>query len=654
MKDLLSSKASNIGVGSLLVALCFSALLPGFTKVRSDDGPAQFILAASTDIGEADGPSRGFAGVKLSGALESARAELPEQTVSAILQVRDVTSKSLRGLLKSNGIRVNSKLGRVNALEVELPVSAIQPLIENDEVSYISGNDEVTALGHLSLTTGADAVRSQVNSAGKSYALEGTGVGIAVLDSGIDVTHKAFKDDKGVVRVVASVDFTGEARTDDPFGHGTHVAALAAANGAPTHEKYVGIAANANLINLRVLNSRGVGSVSSVLNAINWVMNNRTVYNIRVVNLSIGTPAVASYQNDPICRAVRGLVDAGIVVAAAAGNDGKDDAGQMIYGRIHSPGIEPSAITVGCSNTMGTDSRADDAIATYSSRGPTRAYWTDSSGVNHYDNLVKPDLVAPGNREMQAEALSNYLVTSYPNLESAAYPTNNMKLMYLSGTSMSTPQVAGAAALLLQANPSLTPNLVKAILMYTAQPLIGYNTFEQGTGELDIEGAVRLAKLVRTNLTSTTPLGSPLLTVNSAPIPQTTIAGVTFNWAQGIIGNYSFATGVDLITKYQVIFGTGHLLSNGFLLSNGHLLSNTLLMTGGVSVANTIVTSNGYALGSGTLLMSVDSLLGDGTLLPEGHLLSNGVVLGDGHLLSNNTLQSLSVLVNGDETPFMR
>jgi subtilisin family serine protease len=370
--------------------------------------------------------------------------------------------------------------------------------------------------------------------------------------------------------------------------------------------------------------------------------------------MSLGTPAATSYMNDPICIAVRQLVDAGIVVVAAAGNDGQDATGQAIYGRIHSPGIEPSAITVGCSNSMGTDSRADDKMATYSSRGPTRSYWTDNAGVKHYDNLVKPDLVAPGNRVISAEAEENYLVRTYPQLETNLYSDDHKRLMYMSGTSMASPQVAGAAVLMLQANPSLTPSLVKAILMYTAQPLTGYNLFEQGAGELNVEGAIRLAKAVRTTLNAQTPLGSPLLTVTTPPVPQTTIASTTFTWAQGIIGDYSYMTGVDLMTKYQFIFGQGHLLSNGIMLANGHLLSNTTQVTNGVMVADTILTSNGYALGSGSVFLDTTLLLGDGTLLPEGHLLSNGVILGDGHLLSNTTYQSLSTLVNGDNTPCMK
>ena len=140
------------------------------------------------------------------------------------------------------------------------------------------------------------------------------------------------------------------------------------------------------------------------------------------------------------------------MVVAAAGNDGKDQ-GAKVYGHIHSPGNEPSAITVGAVNGFGTDSRADDKVATYSSRGPTRSYWTDAYGVKHYDNLIKPDLVAIGNKLIFAESTNssaspatNKLLGLYPQLDASLYPTSNMKQMYLNGSSVASPVVAGGAA----------------------------------------------------------------------------------------------------------------------------------------------------------------------------------------------------------------
>ena len=172
----------------------------------------------------------------------------------------------------------------------------------------------------------------------------------------------------------------------------------------------------------------------------------------------------------------------------------------------------------------------------YSSRGPTRSFWTDTNGVKHYDNLIKPEIAAPGNKTVFAQAPNNYLVAQNPALNVSVSNSPTRKQMMLSGTSMASPVVAGAAALMFEANPTLTPNLVKSLLMYTAQQLPNQNTFEQGAGELNVDGAVRLAKLVRTTLTSSTALGASLLTT-TAPTAQTTITftggSYTFGWSQG-------------------------------------------------------------------------------------------------------------------------
>jgi subtilisin family serine protease len=250
-------------------------------------------------------------------------------------------------------------------------------------------------------------------------------------------------------------------------------------------------------------------------------------------------------------------------------NNGKDDAGNKLYGQIHSPGNEPSVITVGAANTYGTDARSDDGIATYSSRGPTRSSYTDAGGVRHYDNLLKPDLVAPGNKTIFAEAQDggnlNNLVKAFPTLDAGVSSSDNKRLMYLSGTSMATPIVAGIAALMLQVNPSLTPNMVKMALMYTAEPIAGFNMLEQGAGEVNAEGACRLVKGIKTTLSSAKP-GDAMLT-GAAPDPRTTIAGETDTWSQGIILKHWYATGTPLITKYQGYYAQGLVLGDGVVLA---------------------------------------------------------------------------------------
>ncbi len=461
--------------------------------------------------------------------------------------------------------------------------------------------------------------------------------------------------------------------TDDPYGHGTHVAGLAAGSrGKPGDNddakylsNYGGVAPNANVINLRVLDSKGIGSSSGLLKALDWLLVNRTKYNIKVVNMSLGAPAIESYKNDPLCRATRKLVDAGVVVVAAAGNNGKNSAGQKLYGQIHAPGNEPSVITVGASNTLGTDARNDDIIATFSSRGPTRSYWTDASGVKHYDNLIKPDIVAPGNKLISAQGKNNLLVTTNKNLDVPATDKDDRDMMYLSGTSMAAPVVSGAAALMLQANPKLTPNMVKMILMYTSQPVKGYNMLEQGTGQLNVEGAVRLAKLVRKDLTASTPQGAPLLTTSTPPTPETTIGGYKFTWSQGIVLKYSYASGVELITKYQdiydlgVVIGDGGVVGEGVVVGDGVVIGDHIVMSDGVVIGDQIMTSDGVVVGDGTVFCNTDILQGDGVVIGDYAVLGDGVVIGDtvvvgdGVVVGDSVVQAMSAMLGGDDGPGM-
>jgi hypothetical protein len=204
----------------------------------------------------------------------------------------------------------------------------------------------------------------------------------------------------------------------------------------------------------------------------------------------------------------------------------------------------------------------------------------------------------------------------------------------------------------------LTPNLVKALLMYTAQQLPGANTFEQGAGLVNIEGAARLARLVRTDLSSSTAVGSPLLTA-AAPAPQTTLAGWTFDWSQGVVLDHTFATGESLVTKYQKVYGLGVLLGDGTLVSDGVLLADRALMSDGVLLGDSILVSNGALMSDGSPFLSCGALLGDGVLLGDGALMSDGVLLGDGALMSDGVLlsdvyaQGARALVHGDNTASM-
>ncbi len=265
--------------------------------------------------------------------------------VKVIVQAKSSTSPGLLGgLLNTVGGLLVGVLSNLNIRIVDVEANNVEVLATDPDVSYISLDAPVGSSGHITNTTGTQQVRTQKSLLGLNSTLDGSGVTIAVLDSGIDTKHKSFAT---TGKIKFSKDFTGENRTDDPWGHGTHVAAIAAGDGAATAGAYEGIAPAANLVNLRVLNSQGIGRVSGVLAALDWLIANKNNYSVRVVNMSLGTPAINSYEDDPLCNAVRKLVNSGVVVVAAAGNNGKDANGQKIYGAIHSPGNEPSAITVG-------------------------------------------------------------------------------------------------------------------------------------------------------------------------------------------------------------------------------------------------------------------------------------------------------------------
>jgi serine protease AprX len=220
-----------------------------------------------------------------------------DKRVKVIVQQMEETSGGglLGGLLNTVGGLLEGVLSLLNIRIVDVQVNDVELLATDPNVSYISLDTAVRSSGHLTTTTGTQQVRVQKTLLGTNN-LDGSGVTIAVLDSGIDKGHKSFAT---AGKIKFSKDFTGENRVDDPWGHGTHVAAIAAGDGAPTGGAYEGIAPGANLVNLRVLNAKGSGRVSGVLSALEWVLANKNSYNIRVVNMSLGTLAINSYKDDP-------------------------------------------------------------------------------------------------------------------------------------------------------------------------------------------------------------------------------------------------------------------------------------------------------------------------------------------------------------------
>ena len=393
-------------------------------------------------------------------------------------------------VVKGYGGKPGRRLGILKALVAKMPNGRLEALIGDPRVKSVH-HDRPTRgfVGRTAVTVGARAVQDLMG-------YNGAGVGVAVVDSGITAWH----DDLTVAngqgqRVTHFVDFVnGYTQPYDDWGHGTHVAGIVAGNGFDTNGTRNAIAPGAHIVALKALDAQGNGTISTIIAAIDYAVANKDALNIRVINLSLGAAVTESYNSDPLTVAAKRAVDAGIVVVAAAGNKGKGANGLPLYGSIGSPGNAPWVITVGASSSNGTVRRQDDTIAQFSSRGPTR-----------FDYAAKPDLVAPGLGIVSlADPLSSFYATKTDYLLQGKVSPGYTPYIALSGTSMATPVVAGTVALMLQANPNLTPNLVKGILQFTSQEYPGYDALTQGAGFLNARGAVQLAEYFRNRIKGST------------------------------------------------------------------------------------------------------------------------------------------------------
>ena len=282
-----------------------------------------------------------------------------------------------------------------------------------------------------------------------SSGFTGTGVRIGVLDTGIDGTHPDFTGRIAEYRdfIDGDPDDGAPVRPRDPNGHGTHVAGIAAGSGAASDGRWRGIAPDAELIIGRVLDAHGSGRTSTVMAGIEWAIENGA----RIVNISLGGPPYPSDGTDALSTLCTAAVDAGVIICAAAGNLGP------AAHTIGSPGAAESVITVGASESEA--GRAWDRVAAFSSRGPTGT------------GLVKPDVVFPGVGIVAPRADGTTLGTAIGD-----------RYTSLRGTSQATPMASGAAALLLQSNPRLSPADIKSRIVRGASRLASDDSIAQGAG----------------------------------------------------------------------------------------------------------------------------------------------------------------------------
>ena len=444
---------------ALIVVTCLLAAAPASAAPSSDKLNPGVRVAL-----EAAGPGEAVPVFVLApGKLGAVRAKLPAGVACDELRLVDAVA----AWLSADQIEALAELPCVDAIIADDPVYGIGVANSAMDVTNLT-----IGLGEL---TTPDA-------GGPS----GAGVTVAILDSGVGVNT-----DLDESRIVGWMDLVkGKKHPYDDAGHGTFVAGLIAGDGSASlplkdggwaTTQFRGVAPAADVVAVKVLDRFGQGRASTVIAGIAWAIAHKDDLGIRVLNISIGGNPSGPTAEDPLAQAVEAAWDAGIVVVCAAGNEGEFGLGGVL-----SPGNDPAVITVGATDTYQTADVSDDAVCAYSSMGPTL-----------YDEIAKPDLVAPGNRLISLREQSSYIDRTFPenvipieDYAPTAPPNVKSDYVKLSGTSTAAPVVAGAAALLLAQDPTLTPDDVKLRLMRSADPLQSASSYQQGAGLLDVDGAL--------------------------------------------------------------------------------------------------------------------------------------------------------------------
>lgn len=364
---------------------------------------------------------------------------------------------------------------------IRIPAAVLEELAIDENVDWLSLDDDIQSTSVASRAAANTPATATVNA-----AYGGAGVGVAILDTGV-TSHTDLNDNfrqysfltgNTPVPTVSGGTITSYNNSirKDEFGHGTHVAGIISGSGAVSSDNYKGTATSAHFLSLQVLDKHGGGSMSNVMAALDWLLTYGSYFEIRVVNLSLGKAITESNETDPLVIAVENLWDAGMVVVVAAGNYG-------YHGNVTvtSPANSRKVITVGSLTDNGTGSDfSDDYVSSFSSRGPTFG-----------DYVLKPDLVAPGNRIVATIPTGSRLALDLSERLVACHGASCGNNIYLemSGTSMATPLVSAAVTLMLEKDPTLTPATIKARLMRSARKF-DTNFIAAGAGMLDVDAAM--------------------------------------------------------------------------------------------------------------------------------------------------------------------
>lgn len=411
----------------------------------------------------------------------------PNVAVNVIIQQK-MSDRALEQAISQLGGKVTKKLPIINALVAQLPARQIRQLAQDPRIHWISldapvvatGCDNCIATNNLSNVYNSAIRADQVWN--EAPYRQGQNVTVAVVDSGINKIHGDFGN-----RVTQSVNIAYPDYKFDGYGHGTYVAGIVGGDGFRSQGAHIGVAPKVNLLDVRVTSFAGAATESDVVAGLQWIYDHRVAHNIRVVNLSFNTASPQSYHTSPLNAACEVLWFNGIVVVAAAGNHGS--------GALYPPANDPFVITVGAVDDRGTMTISDDQIASFSAYGVTT------------DGIAKPDIVAPG-RNLVGPVNSKFGILSLLRPQNLL---SDKPYFRMSGTSAAAPVVSGAIALLLQAEPHLTPDQVKYRLLATAnKSWQGYEPAKAGAGYVDIYAAIHTKSTESAN--TSVPISQLLMT----------------------------------------------------------------------------------------------------------------------------------------------
>ncbi len=373
-------------------------------------------------------------------------AELfPGEKIPVIVQWDD---PALAEWVEEHGGTVVREFNLVGAFQAEMPAEAVRTLDFSDRADWISLDAPLMTSGRGGDEVDATRLETVYPFAANSVpawrdGITGDDVTVAVIDSGIN----RGADFRG--RLAGTRNFSEEKSAKDRGGHGTWVAGIIAGN--DPKGRYVGIAPGADLLSVKVAGRDGSAHVSDVIDALQWVVENKDRHDIRVVNISMNSAIADSYLRDPLSAAVEQAWFQGIVVVVSAGN-----LGTQQFAADHAPANDPYVITVGAFDDGGTADRSDDSLADWSSRGIT------------VDGYAKPEVAAPGVGVVSTSGgETTYLAQEMPD------SIVDRSYQRFSGTSASAAVVSGTVALMLEEDPSLTPDEVKFRLMATGALLPG-------------------------------------------------------------------------------------------------------------------------------------------------------------------------------------